>query len=71
MFFKNFLQDAPVIFDYLTDEAKVKFKIILDILKEAQINFETDFRLVRGLDYYTDIVFEISFFLTLINKIIF
>jgi histidyl-tRNA synthetase len=59
---KIFLQEAPVIFDYLTDEAKVKFKIILDILKEAQINFETDFRLVRGLDYYTDIVFEISFF---------
>ncbi|AYJ01563.1 histidine--tRNA ligase [Candidatus Phytoplasma ziziphi] len=59
---KIFLKKAPVIFDYLTNEAKVKFQIILDILQKAKINFETDFRLVRGLDYYTDIVFEISFF---------
>ncbi|WP_323847771.1 MAG: histidine--tRNA ligase [Phytoplasma sp.] len=60
--FKKFLKEAPVIFDYLTQESKYKFQTILDILQKAQINFEVDFQLVRGLDYYTDIIFEISYF---------
>ncbi|WP_341266397.1 histidine--tRNA ligase [Candidatus Phytoplasma fraxini] len=59
---KKFLKDAPVIFDYLTPESKYKFQTLLEVLTKAQINFEVNFKLVRGLDYYTDIVFEISYF---------
>ncbi|MEZ0180239.1 histidine--tRNA ligase ['Camptotheca acuminata' phytoplasma] len=59
---KKFLNEAPSIFDYLTIESKNKFQKILDFFKQSKINFEVDLKLVRGLDYYTDIVFEISYF---------
>lgn len=64
---KKILKEAPIIFNYLTHESKNKFQTTLDILRKAQINFEIDFQLVRGLDYYTDLVFEISIF-SHINK---
>ncbi|TVY12230.1 histidine--tRNA ligase [Candidatus Phytoplasma pini] len=56
---KNFLKKSPVILDYLTIEANSKFKNIFRLLKKTNINFEINPRLVRGLDYYTDLVFEI------------
>ncbi|MDC9031812.1 histidine--tRNA ligase [Columbia Basin potato purple top phytoplasma] len=64
---KAILKEAPIIFNYLTHESKNKFQTTLDILGKSQINFEIDFQLVRGLDYYTDLVFEISIF-SHINK---
>lgn len=52
------LKDAPVMFEYLTDETKNYFEQILSSLKLLGINYEIDYRLVRGLDYYTHAVFE-------------
>ena len=52
------LLNAPKIKDYLTDEAISNFESIKKTLKELNINFEVDDSLVRGLDYYTDLVFE-------------
>ncbi len=52
------LINAPKITDYLTLEAKDYFNNIVDILESMNINYEIDENLVRGLDYYTDTVFE-------------
>ncbi|MDO8167881.1 histidine--tRNA ligase [Candidatus Phytoplasma melaleucae] len=57
---RQFLQKAPVILDHLTPASKKKFNQILSILQQAQVNLEIDPFLVRGLDYYTDTVFEIT-----------
>lgn len=50
----------PVSMDSLDDENRETFDKILKILKENQINFEIDPYLVRGLDYYTGIIFEVD-----------
>ncbi len=45
--------------DYLTDAADSYFKQVLIYLDALEIPYEIDDRLVRGLDYYTDTVFEV------------
>lgn len=58
---KEILLNAPVMSDYLSDEAKKRFQNIGDVLKKNRKLFSDiiiDPTLVRGLDYYTDIVFE-------------
>ncbi|WP_153368883.1 histidine--tRNA ligase [Candidatus Phytoplasma sacchari] len=57
---KKFLEKAPVILDYLTSSNKSNFQKILNVLKKFKFNFIIDDKLVRGLDYYTDLVFEIE-----------
>jgi len=52
------LKNAPKITDYLTEESKEYFNNIIKILDTMNINYEIDENLVRGLDYYTDTVFE-------------
>lgn len=52
------MNTAPRIFDYLTDEDKAYFTRICEILDELGIKYEVSDRLVRGLDYYTNLVFE-------------
>ena len=52
------LLNAPKINDFLTDESKEYFNKILKSLDVLKIPYETDENLVRGLDYYTDTVFE-------------
>ncbi|UUM19405.1 histidine--tRNA ligase [Mycoplasma sp. 1018B] len=55
---KEFVQKAPKIFDYLNNVSKKYFQEFITILKNNHINFEIDYSLVRGLDYYDQIVFE-------------
>lgn len=55
---KKFLPNAPKIVDYLDDESRKNFKIITDMLEQLGINYVMDDDLVRGLDYYTGIIFE-------------
>ncbi len=55
---KEVLVNAPKISDFLTIEAKEYFKNVIDTLKYLNIPYEIDPNLVRGLDYYTDTVFE-------------
>jgi histidyl-tRNA synthetase len=52
------LRDAPKILDNLSNESKNRFEKVLSGLKDININYEIDFKLVRGLDYYTDTTFE-------------
>ena len=55
---KQFLPKAPKIVDYLDQESKENFDQILKILDQLKINYVIDNDLVRGLDYYTGVIFE-------------
>lgn len=52
--------DAPDMSDYRTEEAKDYFEKLKQALTVLDIPFEVDNTLVRGLDYYTNTVFEIQ-----------
>ena len=49
---------TPVSLDALDDENKATFDKIIDILKENEVKYEVDKYLVRGLDYYTGLIYE-------------
>jgi histidyl-tRNA synthetase len=51
-------KNAPVISDYYSDKSKEDFAAITNFLKENEIPYEINNNLVRGLDYYSGIVFE-------------
>lgn len=55
---QQFLPNAPKIVDYLDDESKANFKAITDQLDHLGIKYVLDNDLVRGLDYYTGVIFE-------------
>ena len=55
---KEFFKTAPKINQYLNDYSKDRFKKVLDGLDTLGLNYVIDDNLVRGLDYYTDTVFE-------------
>ena len=52
------LNNVPVINDYLTAESKEYFENVVRVLEEFNVPIKIDYNLVRGLDYYTDTVFE-------------
>ena len=54
-----FVADAPVILDYLSDDAKAHWEKVQALLTALDIPFEVDPTMVRGLDYYNDTIFEI------------
>ena len=54
----NIMENAPKINDYLTDEAREYFNDVVNTIDSFNIPYEVDYNLVRGLDYYTDTVFE-------------
>ena len=60
---QKIIKNAPKISDYLSDRAKDYFNHILAILDELQIEYEIDSSLVRGLDYYSEVVFEYHYVL--------
>jgi histidyl-tRNA synthetase len=51
---------APQALDYLDPESRNHFKKLLEYLDELELPYVVNHRLVRGLDYYTRTVFEIS-----------
>ncbi|GAA5414529.1 histidine--tRNA ligase [Ureaplasma ceti] len=55
---KDFVLNAPKLKNYLSDEDNLYFEKIQAGLSALQIDYEIDETLVRGLDYYTGIVFE-------------
>ena len=55
---KEILKDAPLMDSCLCDSCKTNFNELQEILKSLNINFEVNPKLVRGLDYYTNLVFE-------------
>lgn len=52
------LSRAPKILDYLNPMSLEKFRQIERFLSTKNIDFEIDPSIVRGLDYYNDLVFE-------------
>ncbi|MEO8665682.1 MAG: histidine--tRNA ligase [Ignavibacteria bacterium] len=52
------LKESPVLYEYLKEDTKKYFEKILNSLKSFDINYEIDYRLVRGFDYYTSTTFE-------------
>ena len=55
------LQDmAPASTDHLCDECQLHWNRLCNYLKISEIPFQVDHKLVRGLDYYTRMVFEIT-----------
>lgn len=57
---KDYFKSAPKISDYLNETSKNHFKTVLDSLDMQGIPYSVDDSLVRGLDYYTHTVFEIT-----------
>ncbi len=55
---KSIAKDAPKITDYLCDECRAHFDKLRSYLDATGIEYELDPMLVRGLDYYTNTVFE-------------
>ena len=52
------LKNVPSINDYLTLESKEYFENVTKALDAFNVPYIVDYNLVRGLDYYTDTVFE-------------
>lgn len=52
------LADAPRLPDFIDDESAVHFESLKSVLTALDIPFVVNPRLVRGLDYYTQTVFE-------------
>lgn len=53
------VEEAPQIIDWLSPESKKFFMNVLEYLDEAGVPYVLTPTLVRGLDYYTDTVFEL------------
>ena len=57
---KKITENAPVMTEYLCDECRQHFEGLQNDLKLMDIQYEIDPKIVRGLDYYTKTVFEIT-----------
>ncbi len=55
---KECFKNAPSIKDYLNESSKEYFALVLKGLDDLGIPYEIDDHLVRGLDYYSNTVFE-------------
>jgi len=51
--------DAPPIDPYLCDGCRTHFETLQGLLKTLGVGYVRDYRLVRGLDYYTRTTFEV------------
>ena len=59
-FEKDIIKDAPKIIDYLSENDQKSFSSTLDLLDSIKIPYAINNYLVRGLDYYSQTVFEIQ-----------
>ncbi|MBR3116970.1 MAG: histidine--tRNA ligase [Bacilli bacterium] len=57
---KECMKNVPKIVDYLDETSKKHFDDVLKYLDLMEIEYVIDNNLVRGLDYYTDTVFEVE-----------
>ena len=56
---KEYLAGAPSLLDSLSESSKTHFEQVRKYLEAMEIPYTIDNYLVRGLDYYTDTIFEI------------
>ena len=57
---KEIIKNAPLMIDYLNDESKEYFESVKKYLDALEIPYEVNPKIVRGLDYYSHTVFEIT-----------
>jgi len=55
---QSILKDAPDISDFISKDSETEFKELTLLLNSAGIEFTINQRLVRGLDYYNQTVYE-------------
>ncbi|EFF41722.1 histidine--tRNA ligase [Mycoplasmopsis alligatoris] len=55
---KDFMKNAPKISKFISEESKAYFNEITYLLDDFQIKYQINNKLVRGLDYYDEVVFE-------------
>lgn len=55
---QNLLANSPKIEDYINEESKKSFNKLKSNLDLLDIKYKVNNKLVRGLDYYNDVVFE-------------
>lgn len=53
-------KDAPIITDYLCNDCSEHFEELKSRLDSLKLDYKTDPKIVRGLDYYSRTVFEFS-----------
>ena len=58
---QELVASAPKMRDFLSEKAKKDFLVIQDILDSFDIGYTIDDNLVRGLDYYSNLVFEFHY----------
>lgn len=58
---KEIIKDAPNMMDYLSAASKARFENLIAILDYLEIPYHIDPTLVRGLDYYSESVFELHY----------
>lgn len=58
---QEIIKDAPKMSDYISSQSKERFNKVLKALEELDIPYEVDDTLVRGLDYYSETVFEFHY----------
>lgn len=56
---QQIMAGAPLLLNYLDEDSNTHFNKVQSLLTKANIPFEIDAKLVRGLDYYTHTTFEI------------
>jgi len=57
---QEMIQSAPSVLEFLEPESKVRFEELQCLLNNAGIQFTVEPSIVRGLDYYTETVFEVQ-----------
>lgn len=55
---QEIVANGPKLHDFFDEESRKKFENVQQMLKNLQIDFTIDKNLVRGLDYYSDVIFE-------------
>ena len=55
---QSILENAPKLDDFVGHDSTERFRSVLALLDNAEIEYQIAPRLVRGFDYYTDTVFE-------------
>lgn len=58
---QHIVANAPKMKDYLSDKAKARFNKVLGLLDALEIPYTVDDTLVRGLDYYSETVYEFHY----------
>ena len=58
---QEIVKNAPKMSDFLTEQARNSFEEVKNILSTNGVNYEVDDSLVRGLDYYSGVVFEFHY----------